>query len=407
VNPETRSGVKEDAMSAAHYDKEWRGFLPKADLDALINELKEEGYTVLGPRLVEDVISLRPIESAEDIARGVQDEQEPGNYRLTEGDPELYFQYVVGPDGPRRYLFPPNLRLFSMVLEDGRFNLEQGPPQPPKFAFLGLRPCEVAALQVHDRVFGANGHDHGCCEEDSYYRSTRRSSFVIAVNCTRPDGNCFCESMGTGPEVSDGYDLALTELRAGFVVQQGSDKGAELAAKLPLLEPSPSQLELAELRLELAKNNMGREFDTEGVPELLAHNLEHHRWEEVAQRCLGCGNCTQVCPTCFCSTVEDQSNLSGRRVTRLRQWDSCYTHQFSYTTSGPVRNTIRSRYRQWLTHKLSNWHEQFGCSGCVGCGRCITWCPVGIDLTEEVDMIRRESHPAESRADARSREVFL
>jgi ferredoxin len=212
--------------------------------------------------------------------------------------------------------------------------------------------------------------------------------------------------MGTGPEVSDGYDLAFTELRDGFVVQQGSERGAQLAAKLPVQEPSPSHLELAELRLELAESNMGREFDTEGIPELLAHNLEHHRWDEIVQRCLGCGNCTQVCPTCFCSTVQDDTDLSGKRVTRSRQWDSCFTHQFSYTTSGPVRNTIRSRYRQWLTHKLSNWHEQFGCSGCVGCGRCITWCPVGIDLTEEVDTIRRETRPAESRA-AESRGVFL
>jgi len=382
-------------MAAGHFDREWRGFLPKDHLDGLIRELLRDGYTVLGPTLVDNVISLRPIQSAADLARGVQDEQSGGSYRVVPGDPGLYFQYVVGPDGPKRYFFPPALRLFSLTVgEHGRFNLEHGPSQPPRLAMLGLRPCELAAIAVQDRVFGMNGPEPSPSEEDSYYKSTRRAAFIVAVNCTRPDGTCFCASMGTGPQASDGFDLALTELRAGFVVQLGSPCGADLAAKLPLQEPSPSQLELAELRLELARSNMGREFDLDGVPELLARNIEHPQWDEVAQRCLGCGNCTMVCPTCFCSSVTDLCDLQGTRVTRSREWDSCYTHQFTYTTSGPMRSTIRSRYRQWLTHKLSNWVPQFGSSGCVGCGRCITWCPVGIDLTEEVALIRRESLPA-------------
>ena len=151
-------------------------------------------------------------------------------------------------------------------------------------------------------------------------------------------------------------------------------------------------MELAELKLQRACEQMGRHLDTEGIKELLDAELEHPEWDDVARRCLSCGNCTMVCPTCFCSTVSDSTYLTGPRATRTRKWESCYTLQFTYTTTGPERNTIRGRYRHWLRHKLGTWWEQFGTSGCIGCGRCITWCPVGIDLTEEIPRLRKESH---------------
>jgi ferredoxin len=129
---------------------------------------------------------------------------------------------------------------------------------------------------------------------------------------------------------------------------------------------------------------MTRAVRTEGIRELLAATLDHPRWDDVASRCLTCTNCTLVCPTCFCSTVEDVTDLTGRTAERWRRWDSCFTLGHSYLHGGSVRSTARDRYRQWLTHKLGTWIDQFGHSGCVGCGRCITWCPVGIDITEEV-----------------------
>ena len=128
--------------------------------------------------------------------------------------------------------------------------------------------------------------------------------------------------------------------------------------------------------------------ETHGLRELLQDSLEHPRWDEVAERCLTCGNCTMVCPTCFCTTVEDVTDLTGEQAERWRAWDTCFSLDHSYVHGGSVRPTGRSRYRQWMTHKLGTWWDQFGTSGCVGCGRCIAWCPVGIDITEEAAALR-------------------
>jgi ferredoxin len=384
-------------------------FLPKEQMEALVHRLSELGYSVVGPRRMGDVISMQPVKHAAELAHGVRDEHDGGRYRLVEGDGDMFFEYVVGPDGPKRYLFPPQQRLVTLHIEGERFVMDAGPPQPPKLAFVGLRPCELEAIKVQDRVFGFNDPTTFRCESETYYCETRRNALLVVVNCTRPGGTCFCDSMGTGPQAKGGFDLALTELRAGFVMEVGSEKGQALAASLPVREVSPAELELADLKLQRARHSMGRQLPTKGMVDLLKRSIDHPRWDEVAKRCLSCGNCTMVCPTCFCSTVTDSTVLDDKHSTRTRQWESCFTHQFSYTTPGPVRNSIRGRYRHWMRHKLCTWWEQFGTSGCVGCGRCITWCPVGIDLTQEVAAIRGHdeqqsalSSPAQAASEVRT-----
>ncbi len=350
--------------------------------------LLARGYRVIAPVLRDGVIRLRSVTAADQMAHGLRDQQEPGAYRLAPGDTDLSFEYVVGPDSAKGSLFPPAQRLYQFHLEKDRFVLDAGPEQVPKLAFVGVRPCDLAAMRTQDRVFGADNPGTLRCESEVYYVETRRQAFVVAVNCIHPSGTCFCVSMGTGPEASTGFDVALTELRDGFLLATGSERGVELAAHLPTRAPSPTELELAELKMRAAREHMGRSLDTHGLKEMLDETLEHPQFDNVATRCLSCGNCTLVCPTCFCSTVSDATELSDNKATRTRQWESCYTHQFTYTTAGPVRNTIRGRYRHWFRHKLGTWFDQFGMSGCVGCGRCITWCPVGIDLTAEAVRIR-------------------
>jgi ferredoxin len=227
---------------------------------------------------------------------------------------------------------------------------------------------------------------------DPNYRARRQGTFIVAVNCGVAGNTCFCASMDTGPKAEAGFDLALTEIVAAgeraFLVETGSEEGRALLNRLPQREATADEIADAEAIVARTTASMGREMRSDDVHDLLLRNLDHPRWDDVAERCLTCGNCTMVCPTCFCTSVEESSDLAGLESARERRWDSCFTMDFSYIHGGSVRASTRSRYRQWMTHKLATWFDQFGTSGCVGCGRCITWCPVGIDITEEVRAIR-------------------
>ena len=366
-------------------------FLTKEGLTDLFEALRRRSWTIIAPQIRKGAVCLAEATEARQLPRGVRDEQDGGHYRLEESEEDLYFEHVVGPDSAKRFLFPPHQNLFSFLVEGEAFVVDEARSRSraPKIALVGIRSCDLAAIRIQDRVFGFDTEPPATeCQLDRYYCQAREQMFSVVVNCTRPGGTCFCDSMGTGPECSEGFDLALTELGSGFLVRPGSQAGSSVTEELEVRDPSAAELELAELKLELAREHMGRKMSTKGVVELLDRAIEHHRWEEVAGRCLSCGNCTMVCPTCFCSTVIDTNELGSESILRSMHWESCYSHRFSYMTTGPHRSTIRGRYRHWLRHKLGTWWEQFGTSGCVGCGRCITWCPVGIDLTEEIAALR-------------------
>jgi len=356
----------------------------RADLQSLISGLISQGYEVIGPRLDQEAIVYGPIQDVGDLPAGWTDRQDPGLYRLERRADDRLFGYVVGPHSWKKYLFPP-LTTLSIAERNATGWQMMRPDEPiPRYAFLGVRACELAALRIQDRVFLEGAY------VDPVYAERRARALIIAVNCTQAAATCFCTSMQTGPECRDGFDLALTETDAGFTVAVGSDRGAELLSLVPGRTATTPEREVARHARRKTVEQIQRRLDPDGLRDLLLGNLEHPRWSEVAQRCLSCTNCTQVCPTCFCSSVAEVAELTGDRVSRERRWDSCFNLDFSYMNGGLVRPDIRSRYRQWLTHKLGSWHDQFGSSGCVGCGRCITWCPVGIDLVEEVRALRGE-----------------
>ena len=351
-------------------------------LRILITALMGRGYQVLGPTVRDGAIVYDAIAGLDDLPRGWTDRQEAGRYRLEKRGDDALFGYAVGPQSWKRFLHPPIERLWQ-IRRDGTAASDVVPA--PKFAFLGVRACELAAIAIQDKVFLGGAY------RDTAYQRRRSDNFIIALNCGEAGGTCFCVSMETGPKVQGGFDLALTELlgdRHEFLVESGSDLGDEILAGLPSRPALLADIEAAEAVVANTAAHMGRSLETNGLKELLQANLEHPRWNEVAERCLICANCTMVCPTCFCTSVEDHTDLSGEVAERERKWDSCFTLDFSYVHGGSVRKQTRSRYRQWMTHKLANWIDQFGTSGCVGCGRCMTWCPVGIDITEEAAAIR-------------------
>jgi ferredoxin len=369
--------------------------LLREDFDSLFSALARRGYTVVGPTVRDGTIVYDELGRADDLPVGWTDEQEGGHYRLKRRDDAALFGYVVGPQSWKKFLHPPHLRLVmadrdasgTMVFSDGDGE------EPVSYAFLGMRSCELHAMTIQDKVFLGSG------AADSHYERRRKRVFSIGVSCGVSGGTCFCVSMNTGPAVTDRtpHDLALTEVIGGgrhyFVITAGSAEGREVLAELPLRPASEGEVGAAQELVSRTAASMGRSMNTDGVRELLRDQPEHPRWEDVAQRCLTCANCTMVCPTCFCTTVEDVTDLTGDHAERWRRWDSCFTMDFTWMHGGSARQSAKSRYRQWLTHKLSTWHDQFHTSGCVGCGRCITWCPVGIDLTREVAAFRDNEPP--------------
>jgi ferredoxin len=355
-------------------------------LQSLVDALKGRGYRVVGPTVRDQAIVYDDIASLADLPKGWTDEQDGGRYRLVERGDDALFGYAVGPHSWKKFLHPPVQRLWQATHNGEDVRVTPEPAAEERFAFIGVRSCELHAIAIQDRVF------LGGTQVDPHYQARRKGTFIVAVNCSKAGGTCFCVSMGTGPRVQAGFDVALTEIAGDgdhtFLVETGTEAGRDLLVEVPHREATGDEIATAEAVVARTATSMGREMQVDDVHDLLMRNLEHPRWDDVAERCLTCGNCTMVCPTCFCTTVEDSSDLTGTETSRTRRWDSCFTMDFSYIHGGSVRSGTRSRYRQWMTHKLATWYDQFGTSGCVGCGRCITWCPVGIDITEEVRAIR-------------------
>lgn len=374
-----------------------------AGLRGLFEVLKANGYQPVGPRLRDGAIVYDELSSVDDLPAGWTDEQDAGKYRLKRRDDGALFGYAVGPHSWKKFLFPPLLRQWQAERAGSGLQFKPERQVNPRYAFIGVRSCELHAMAIQDRVFLGEKF------ADPVYAARRKNAFIVALNCSHAGGTCFCVSMKTGPKALAGFDLSLTEImtdgRHCFVAEIGTDIGAQVLAQIPHHPITDGDAKAAERVVQRTAEQMGRVMDTTDIKELLYRNYEHPRWDNVASRCLTCANCTMVCPTCFCSTVEDTTDLAGQHAERWRKWDSCFQVNFSYVAGGSIRATTRSRYRQWMTHKLATWIDQFGTSGCVGCGRCITWCPVGIDITEEVRAIREpdsaRASPAQSKETSR------
>jgi len=362
-------------------------------LQSLIDLLRERGWAVIGPTVRDGAVVHAEIESVDQLPRGVGDLQDAGSYRLRERDDEALFAFAAGPQAWKSLLFPSRELLWSGRRVGAEKEVTPAVVDAKRLALFGVRSCDLHALAIHDRVLAKRE------VTDTAYVARREATFVVALTCSDPGGTCFCVSMDTGPVPDEGFDLALTELldqdSHRFLVVPGSGRGQEVLDDLKsragagevLAAGEQDHLAAQEVGAAAAQH-MGRTLDTNGLRDLLYAHPEHPQWADVATRCLSCTNCTLVCPTCFCTSVDVVSNLTGSATERWRVWDSCFTTDFSYLHGGSVRDSVQSRYRQWATHKLASWVDQFGTSGCVGCGRCITWCPAAIDLTAEVAAIR-------------------
>ncbi len=357
-------------------------WLAKDGLQDLIDRLREDGHRVFAPVERDGTVLFDEIEHANELPRARRDVQQAGAFRIVPGPENEIFGIAHGPGSLKAFHFAPREPLLRLERNKHGFTVDELLPDSRRIAVLGARACDLAALDRQDRI----------CLHD-LFRDTddalrRESVTVVAVECTRSVDTCFCTSMGTGPDVRKGFDLALTELPEGFLVRAGSERGQRLLASVTARPASTERIERASAAVDACAKGMRRRFETSGLRELLPARAEHPRWNDVAARCLSCGNCTMVCPTCFCHSVEDVTEIRGASSERVRSWASCFSPDHARIHGANFRPTTRERYRQWLTHKFATWFDQFGTSGCVGCGRCITWCPTGIDPTEEIDALR-------------------
>ncbi len=351
-------------------------FLPGREFPGLLGELKDAGYGLIGPRVRDGAIVYDRLDDADTMPIGLRTRQAPGRYRLEAAGDTRRFAWANGPQALKPLVFAPEERLWRVERGEAGLRFVETLPEPQRRAVVGVRPCDLAALALQDAHFIGRF-------PESHYARRREGLFLVAVNCSHPAETCFCASTGDGPAASGGFDLLLDELDDGFIVEAGSDAGRAVLEALALAAPHAEQVEQAGAQVKLAADTQTRALPSRNLAEALFANLDHPRWGAVAERCLSCANCTQVCPTCFCHNYSDEPALDGISSENLRRWDSCFTEGHSYIHGWVLRPDTAKRYRQWMTHKLGSWHEQFGRSGCVGCGRCIAWCPAGIDFTEE------------------------
>jgi ferredoxin len=328
-------------------------------LERLVGLLRERGYEVYAP---------------------VKDGPE-GEWKAIESMEALD---LAGPpaQGLKRLFHVPKARLVTIGRNNGTLKVEPEQLPEKRLAFVGVHACDLAALERLDRVLMGDRF------RDAQYEARRRDAFIVAFNCVEARETCFCATMETGPAVSRGHDIAITPVpeEDEYLAEAGSDRGAEAMKACGSVKAEAAWAAKARKGVERAAVQT-RCVDWRKAPAALDARREHPRWLDAAKRCMACGNCTMSCPTCFCVNTLETSSLDLQQAERWRIWDSCFNLNFTYIHGGPVRMSRQARYRHWLTHKFARWNDQFGQTGCTGCGRCIRWCPAGIDHCEELEIL--------------------
>jgi hypothetical protein len=263
-------------------------FLPHVSLQNMLTAIQHAGYQCVGPQVKEGAIVYDMLARSEQLPWGWREKQTPGSYQLEKIDKNEAFAWANGPQAIKPILFKPKETVFRVERSaEGKLSFTPHEASGPPVAVFGVRACDIAGMVVQDKVFVTNK------SADFRYRKRREQLFVVAVNCGYSSQNCFCVSAGTGPEVKDNYDIVMTELGNGFVVNAGSEKGRKILDLLQLSNAETTQFEKAEQRRQQA-----RQMQTKRIPfdnskklyEVLFANLDHTRWKEVADICLSCGN---------------------------------------------------------------------------------------------------------------------
>jgi ferredoxin len=290
---------------------------------------------------------------------------------------ELKYQTTIVP--PKRLLLPDNEALFSFKKRNGEIILEDLLRKwEKKHVFLGIHPCDVVALSCLDKVFSE-------VYRDPYYWNSRENTIIIALTCDEPEEYCFCNVVGAGPNLKEGYDLLMTDLGDRYFVEAGSGLGESLLKLDFFRSATPEDKKDKGERLERVKKrleeNRKNDFKIEGLTEVLRGRYNDVLWDEYYKRCVTCGACNMVCPTCHCFAIIDKTNVDQTEGKRVRIWDSCHFERFARMAGGiDFREEKSSRFKHRIYDKFFYTVIVYGTPFCVGCGRCIKFCWCGIDI---------------------------
>jgi len=363
-------------------------YLHREQLVDFFDALESFGYKVIAPQLRDDAIVYDELTNISQLPSGVEGRQLPGRYQLYDNGSSRCFSWVNGPSALKPYLFKPQQPLWDVEMTaeetDNGLIFKSREPDSTALAVFGIRPCDFSAMDLYDRHFMKREYP------DPFYRAVRGNLLTVVVNCAVCAETCFCASTGDGPTLVDSADMIMDELDEGYVVAVGTAIGTRLLNVLSLSDASDIQLSAAAKQREKAAASQKRYLINENMYANLFSQLDSPYWQKIAERCLSCGNCTAVCPTCFCHREIDTPDVEGTTSEHIREWSSCFNADHSVIHGHAVRGSNDLRYRQWMLHKLGSWLHQYGRSGCVGCGRCITWCPAGIDFPAEANAISGE-----------------
>lgn len=301
--------------------------------------------------------------------------EEDGNvlFRDVSEGGEITFDYLNTTTNPKDFFLP----RFETLFRYNKDEIEPVLPDEKSFVVFGIRPCDVQGMTVLDKVFLDEDYP------DGYYRDRREKATIVTLACNRPDPTCFCGAVGGGPAMEEGSDVMAYDLGERIIMKPVSRRGEDFirAVSGSGKKATVAEMKEAEKKTAAAAEKMKTEIDLPAVKKSLDSNFENEFWTEVHQKCVGCGICTYLCPTCYCFDLTDESR--GEKGKRLRSWDSCMFPLFTLHASGHnPRPSGKERLRQRIMHKFKYLPDNFQITGCTGCGRCVRECPVNLDIRE-------------------------
>ncbi len=313
----------------------------------------------------------------------VQSEDNVVEYVETNGDKKITYNYVNVTLSPKGLFFPQREVLCSFCGDD----VQDVPVPDEQFVVFGARPCDARALHELEMVFG----DRTGSFQDPYFLSRRQNGLLITLACNEPAATCFCTTVGGNPADATGSDILAFELGEELLFEAVSDKGSTfMHTYQPFFQkPDEAHLSQKEKNKKQAVETLESQNTSLLVPEKtkLDSIFEEEVWERITNNCVGCGACTYLCPTCHCFDMSDETDGQGCGI-RLRTWDSCQYPLFTLHGSGHnPRVTKKQRMRQRIMHKFSYTVEKNDAIFCVGCGRCVTNCPVNLDIREMLTIL--------------------